>query len=644
MSSRIRRWGITIIIVAVFGSMTVYSQTTSPLAVSAVAANASPSAEPKAVGVVEHEPRQIRLLVGRSTIVEPGSPVTRVSLTSAEIADVVVTSSSQLLLNGKTVGTTSMFVWDRGGTVRRFEIIVQRDVARLSEQLKDLFPSESIDVRSNGTKIVLAGKVSSKAVIDNAISLAGGFVEKKEDVVSLLQQQDSTGAGNQVLLRVRFAEVSRSAMRELGAAYFSDGYKDKFGRITTQQFPAPDFDSNGGSIGGTSMVFSDFLNLFFFDAKNKLGAVVKALQTKGLIQVLAEPNLVAESGKEASFLAGGEYPYPVPQGTGNGTTITIQFKEYGVRLNFLPVVNGNRVHLKVRPEVSTLDFANALVVSGFRIPAITTRRTETEIELDNNQTFAIAGLLNNSVTSTLSKIPGIGDIPILGLLFQSKAAQKDQTELVVMITPEILARGSSGVTPTLPRTPEHYLEPLPDKKTKEQPPPAFTTPRISANPDSLPATPATRASGAPLNDTPASSAATVQALTPNTRQVIHDAPANQAVGAPAPAAVAAPAPVAAATVTRPLTPDEQKRIDKARKKEQEQAARDALAAAKLQEEQAKRDAEASAKLLHEQAEQAKRDADAAAKAAKKQAEIDRKRQKELDDVAKKYGSAPVSQQ
>jgi pilus assembly protein CpaC len=637
MSSRIRRWGITIIIVAVFGSMTVYSQTTSPLAVSAVAANASPSAEPKAVGVVEHEPRQVRLLVGRSTIVEPGSPVMRVSLTSADIADVVVTSSSQLLLNGKTVGTTSMFVWDRAGVVRRFEIIVQRDVARLSEQLKDLFPTETIDVRSNGTKIVLAGKVSSKAVIDNAISLAGGFVEKKEDVVSLLQQQDSTGAGNQVLLRVRFAEVSRSAMRELGAAYFADGYKDKFGRITTQQFPAPNFDQSG-------MVFSDFLNLFFFDAKNKLGAVVKALQTKGLIQVLAEPNLVAESGKEASFLAGGEYPYPVPQGSGNGTTITIQFKEYGVRLNFLPVVNGNRVHLKVRPEVSTLDFANALVVSGFRIPAITTRRTETEIELDNNQTFAIAGLLNNSVTSTLSKIPGIGDIPILGLLFQSKAAQKDQTELVVMITPEILSRGSSGVTPALPRTPEHYLEPLPDKKTHEPPPPAFTTPRISANPDSLPAAPATRAAEAPVNDTPASSAATVQALTPNTRQVIHDAPANRAVGAPAPAAVAAPAPVAAATVTRPLTPDEQKRIDKARKKEQEQAARDALAAAKLQEQQAKRDAEASAKLLHEQAEQAKRDADAAAKAAKKQAEIDRKRQKELDDVAKKYGSAPVSQQ
>jgi pilus assembly protein CpaC len=643
MSSRIRRWGITIIIVAVFGSMTVYSQTTSKLAVSAVAANAGSSAEPKAVGVVENEPRQIRLLVGRSTIVEPGSPVTRVSLTSADIADVVVTSSSQLLLNGKTVGTTSMFVWDRGGAVRRFEIIVQRDVARLSEQLKDLFPTETIDVRSNGTKIVLAGKVSSKAVIDNAISLAGGFVEKKEDVVSLLQQQDSTGAGNQVLLRVRFAEVSRSAMRELGAAYFADGYKDKFGRITTQQFPAPNFDSAGGSIGGTSVVFSDFLNLFFFDAKNKLGAVVKALQTKGLIQVLAEPNLVAESGKEASFLAGGEYPYPVPQGTGNGTTITIQFKEYGVRLNFLPVVNGNRVHLKVRPEVSTLDFANALVVQGFRIPAITTRRTETELELDNNQTFAIAGLLNNTVTSTLSKIPGIGDIPILGLLFQSKAAQKDQTELVVMITPEILSRGSSGVTPALPREPEHFLEPLPDKKTHEPPPPAFTTPRISANPDSLPAAPATRAA-APVKDTPASAAATVQALTPNTRQVVHEAPVNQAVGAPAPAAVAAPAPVAAATVTRPLTPDEQKRIDKARKKEQEQAARDALAAAKLQEEQAKRDAEASAKLLHEQAEQAKRDADAAAKAAKKQAEIDRKRQKELDDVAKKYGSAPVSQQ
>jgi len=277
-------------------------------------------------------------------------------------------------------------------------------------------------------------------------------------------------------------------------------------------------------------------------------------------------------------------------------------------------------------------------LQGFRIPALSTRRTETELELDNGQTFAIAGLLSNSVNSSLQKIPGIGDIPILGLLFKSKAAQKDQSELVVMITPEILARNSTGVTNALPRTPESYLPPIPEKKSVEPPPPAFTTPRVTAKPDPLPEPRPAVTSAAPVADTPASAAATVQALTPNTRRVVHDAPANQAAPTPAPAQVAPGGSIQAATVTRPLTPDEQKRLDKARKQEQEKAKRDADAAAKLQaemekqqQEQARRDAELAAKL---QKEQAKRDADADAKAAKAQADADRKRQKALDEAAK----------
>ncbi len=639
MSTKIRRRATaysTVIILAVFGSMTVYTQTPHVVA-SAVAANASGPIEAKAAPLVDKEPRQVRLLVGRSTIVEPGSAVTRVSLTSADVADVVVTSTSQLLLNGKVAGTTSMFVWDRAGAVRRYEIVVQRDLMRLTEQIKDLFPGESIDVRNNGTKIVLAGTASNKAVIDNVINLATGFVEKKEDVVSLLQPRDAT-PNNQVLLRVRFAEVSRSAMTELGASAFTgaNGYKNFLGRTTTEQFPAPTFDTSGGT--QNTLVFSDFLNLFLFDQKNQLGGVIRALQTKGLFQSLAEPNLVAESGKEASFLAGGEFPVPIAQASSGTVAITIQYKEFGIRLNFLPVVNGNRVHLKVRPEVSSLDFTNAVTLQGFRIPALSTRRTETEIELDNGQTFAIAGLLSNSVTSSLQKIPGIGDIPILGLLFKSKAAQKDQTELVVMITPEILARNSTGLTNTLPRMPETYLPPIPEKKSVEPPPPAFTTPRITDKPDPLPEPRPRVTSAAPVNDTPASAAATVQALTPNTRRVVHDAPANQAPATQVSAQIATGSQVPAGDVSRPLTSDEQKRLDKARKQEQEKARRDAEASAKLQaemerqqQEQARRDAELNAKL---QKEQAKRDADAAAKAAKAQADADRKRQKALDDAAK----------
>src|SRR6185503_15452770 len=283
-------------------------------------------------------------------------------------------------------------------------------------------------------------------------------------------------ASNQVLLRVRFAEVSRSAMTDLGVSLFTGpgGYKNFLGRTTTQQQPAPVFDNSDPT--HEKLTFSDFLNLFLFDTKNQLGAVVKALQTKGLFQSLAEPNLVAESGKEASFLAGGEIPVPVAQGSGANLAISVQYKEFGVRLNFTPLVTGNRVHLKVRPEVSTLDFANAVQLQGFRIPALSTRRTETELELMDGQTFAIAGLINNTMNSTLQKIPGIGDIPILGLLFKSKSAQKNLTELVVMITPHILPRNSSGVTTQEPALLEPYLPPIPQKNEAAPPPPAFRQP------------------------------------------------------------------------------------------------------------------------------------------------------------------------
>jgi pilus assembly protein CpaC len=348
-------------------------------------------------------------------------------------------------------------------------VTVRRDLSALAEQMKQLFPGESVTVVGSGKDVVLSGTVASKYVIEKAAEVAAGYVEKKENVVNLLKQQEGV-ASNQVMLRVRFAEVSRSALQELGVNFIANGYKnDWFGRTTTQQFAAPDFDSN--KPGG--LTFSDFLNVFLFNSKHNIGAVIKALQSKGLFESLAEPNLIASNGKEASFLAGGEYPYPVVQPGSGGNSVTIMFKEFGVRLSFTPTIIGDRVQLKVKPEVSTLDFANAVQLGGFRIPALTTRRTETEIELRDGQTFAIAGLLNNSMTSTLQKIPGIGDIPVLGLLFRSKAAQKNRTELVVMITPEILRANSNGVTGQLPRLSEPFLSPLQENKSIAPPPAAF---------------------------------------------------------------------------------------------------------------------------------------------------------------------------
>ena len=427
----------------------------------------------------------VTLLVGRSVVVDVATPITRVSLTSADVADALVTSPTQLLVHGKLPGSISMFVWNHEGTIQRYEITVQRDLERLRTDVKHLFPGEPIEVQGNGKFVVLAGKVSSKDVMEKAANLAFGFVDKKEEVLTLLQV-DPNARIDQVLLRVRFAEVSRAAMTDLGLSLFTSptGINNTIGRVTTQQFPAPGFsdlqwtkvDSKFGSDVTSAegkFAFSDFLNFFLLSEKYDLGLAIRALQSRGLFQSLAEPNLVAQSGKEASFLAGGEFPVPIAQGSGTNMAITVQFKEFGIRLNFTPVVNGDRVQLKVRPEVSTLDFGNAVTLNGFRIPALSTRRTETELELMDGQTFAIAGLMNNTMNSTMQKIPGIGDIPILGLLFKSKAAQKNQTELVVMITPQILRSNSPGVTNQLPRLPETFLPALPANKTIDPPPPAF---------------------------------------------------------------------------------------------------------------------------------------------------------------------------
>ena len=303
-----RKLGL-VLALAVAGHRTiVWAQGPTALPASAVAASAAAS---------ESNAGDVRLLVGRSTVVDIGTAIARVSLTDADVADAMVTSPSQLLINGKMPGTISMFVWDRGGSLKRYEVVVQRDLARLSEQMKQLFPSETIEVQSNGKNVVLSGKVTNKDVIEKAINVAAGYVDKRDEVVTLLTLQ-AGAPSNQVLLRVRFAEVSRNAVTELGANLFMNGYKDGrwFGRSTTQQFPAPQWDQDG------KLVFSDFLNLFFMDATNGLGGVIKALQNKGLFQSLAEPNLIAYNGQEASFLAGGELPIPMVQGVSARRRVT----------------------------------------------------------------------------------------------------------------------------------------------------------------------------------------------------------------------------------------------------------------------------------------------------------------------------------
>jgi pilus assembly protein CpaC len=597
-------------------------------------ASAHPASESPAAGAARSgaatEVSEVQLLVGRSTVLNVGTPITRVSLTSPTVADAMVTTPNQLLIHGKAPGTISMFVWDRSGGITRYEVVVQRDLSQLGDQLKALFPGEKIGVTSNGTDVVISGTVASKYVVEKAAEVAGGYVEKKEDVVNLLKQQEGV-ASNQVLLRVRFAEVSRSAMQELGATFFANGYKSEwFGRTAPDGVPAPDFDSDQGGL-----VFSDFLNLFVFNSKEGLGAAVRALSNKGLFQSLAEPNLVATNGKEASFLAGGEYPYPVVQSGSGNNAVTIMFKEFGVRLNFTPtVLEGDLVNLKVRPEVSSLDFANAVTVEGFRVPALTTRRTETEVELRDGQTFAIAGLMNNTLTSAMSKIPGIGDIPILGYLFRSKAHQKNQTELVVMITPTIIRRGQMGASEGLPSLVEPYLG-KPDKSVPN-PEPYTGSPRFPVTPTSSSAQP------------PAAAPAAARVSQPQRAEAVRPAPAQRqaaSVETPAVAEAAvttdrpAPQPAPVAQTSPKPTAAQQKAAAKAAEQERERAKKVAAEQAKLEAEREKVEAERQKQAREVAEAERRKNAKLEKELAKRQAEADRRNAELSKKKAQENGKA-----
>jgi len=252
----------------------------------------------------------------------------------------------------------------------------------------------------------------------------------------------------QVMLQVRFAEVNRRALTELGVSFFVNGYKDWIARSTTGQFSAP--DPTGGGIN-----LSDFLNLFVFNSKYNMGVVIKALQQKGYFQSLAEPNLIAYNGQEASFLAGGEFPVPVVQGATGA--VTIQFREFGVRLKFRPTIAGDTIRLKVEPEVSALDYNNGVTLGGFRIPALTMRRAATDVELRDGQSFAIAGLLDNISQDTDAGIPVLSRLPIIGNLFKSKATRTEQTELMVLITPRLVKPLSPDEVPPLPTDLKRFI-------------------------------------------------------------------------------------------------------------------------------------------------------------------------------------------
>lgn len=429
----------------------------------AAAPAATPPGQQSATSVQETgEPQTLHLLVGRSLVISSPTRIKRVSLADPEIAEALVVSPTQVLVNGRKPGGVSLMVWDEADQSQAFEVSVDIDVLGLSQKIHEVFPSENVHIDTSKDVVILTGNASSAAIADKILEVVKGAAPK----VTSMMQVPAAPTG-EILLQVRFAEVDRTALSQFGINILSLPGAKNVGSISTQQFAPPQLinqSGSGGTGGGTgsaSFGLSDLMNVFLFRPDINLAVTIKALQEKNLLQILAEPNLLTASGKEASFLAGGEFPYPVPQSSGGSgyATITIQFKEFGIRLSFTPTFTPDgQIHLKVKPEVSSLDYANSLQIQGYTVPGLSTRRVESEMDLADGQSFAIAGLMDNRVTEQLEKIPWIGDVPVLGKLFQSKSFQRSKDELLVVVTPTIVKPLNPGLVPHGPVFPIPFLD------------------------------------------------------------------------------------------------------------------------------------------------------------------------------------------
>jgi pilus assembly protein CpaC len=434
-------WTITVALVGVGVTTAVMAQQP-PAAPNATTAPAGSEAQPG--------PEVLHISVGHSVVVRTPTRIKRILTGNPAVLETVLTSPTEVVLTAKQAGGSSLVLWEENGQSRMIDVSADLDVNPLRNAIEQAYPGSNIEVRSQEGKVVLVGTASSVAESDALLKMAGNY--SKEVVVGL--QVAAPPRQKQVMLKVRFAEADRAKLSEFGINLFSTGATNTIGTISTQQFGLQSLNSQqGGQSGGvTQFNLSDLLNIFLFRPDINLGATIRALQQKNVLQILAEPNLMAISGQPAHFLAGGEFPYPVIQGAGAGTgfgAVTIQFKPYGVKLEFIGTIqDDNTIRLKVLPEVSSLDYTNSVTISGFVMPAIQTRRAETEIELKDGQSFGIAGLLDERTTMILSKIPWIGDVPILGELFNSRRVNRTNTELIVLVTPTIVDPVGGGPIPS----------------------------------------------------------------------------------------------------------------------------------------------------------------------------------------------------
>ena len=407
-------------------------------------------------GWAQSGPEDLRLTVGKSVVIDYPSDIGRISTSNADIVDTAPVTNREILIHGKSFGTVTMIVWSKAGQRNFYNITVEQNLAPLQKLLHDTFGNEDIHVHESRDSLSLTGHVSTKDVGERATALATPFAKT---VVNNLEVAPAR-VEKQILLRVKFAELDRDASSQFAVNLLSTGATNTLGRVTTGQFPSGNIDPSSGS-GSQGLTISDALNIFAFRKDLNLAALIKALQARSLLQILAEPNLVTTNGKEALFTVGGEFPVPILQGGANSGAVTVMFKEFGVRLAFNPIVTENHtIKMYIRPEVSTLDFTNAVSLNGFTIPALSTRKMETNIELGEGQSFVIAGLIDNRVTESMARIPGLSSLPIIGNLFKTKDEKKSRTELVVMVTPEITEPLQPGDVKAMPQMPQEFLAPI----------------------------------------------------------------------------------------------------------------------------------------------------------------------------------------
>jgi pilus assembly protein CpaC len=374
----------------------------------------------------------LRLTVGKSVVIDYPSDIRQISTSNPDIVDAAPVTTREILLHGKGLGNATLVVWSKTGERTFYNVTVELNLDPLRKILKDTFPNEPIVPQSSRESLSLNGSISSKEVGDRAVALAGPFAK---NVVNNMQLGNPP-IEKQILLRVKFAELDRTKAEQYGVNWFTQAGQTQL--FTSTQQSGIGTTTNSGPGAQNILSIASALNIFAFDPKLNLGAFIQALQTESVLQILAEPNLVTTNGKEAYFLVGGEFPVPVLQGGGNAGAVTVQFKEFGIRLRFTPVVTGNgTIKLHLTQEVSTIDAADGVTFNGFVIPAIATRRTESDVELGDGQSFAVSGLLDNRDTESFSKLPFLSSIPVLGSLFKSKNVNKTRTELVLLVTPQV---------------------------------------------------------------------------------------------------------------------------------------------------------------------------------------------------------------